>query len=421
MKLTSSATLALAGLIASGCMKQSEKYCALHPEDTAHCGTIDGGAACLDNADCAAIDPATPVCADDRTCVQCTVTDDTACTDGRVCRGDRTCGDCVAHAECDSGVCQVNGRCALEASVAYVATNGGGADCTLAAPCATLIAAEATARAIIKVSGTITNPTTVLFDARSTTIYADPGASVTSATAGNLIEVAVTGTELTIYGLRLFGGTGGGTGNAVYVATQSDPRITLDRVLIEGNDGSGVRATDGGDITITRSVIANNFGNQGVYLSNGKFSITNTIIAQNGKTTIVTGGAFLQPTSPSTFEFNTVADNVSMGGTSAYRGVTCSSEVSLANNIIVGNDLSGCNAEYTLFSPGDRPGGAGNLEGDAMFEATTTPSMPTYYRLAPTSPAKDTADPAATVTTDIDGDTRPVDGRSDMGADEVTP
>jgi hypothetical protein len=36
------------------------------------------------------------------------------------------------------------------------------------------------------------------------------------------------------------------------------------------------------------------------------------------------------------------------------------------------------------------------------------------------SPAKNTADPAATLNIDFDGDTRPQDGRSDMGADEFT-
>ena len=41
------------------------------------------------------------------------------------------------------------------------------------------------------------------------------------------------------------------------------------------------------------------------------------------------------------------------------------------------------------------------------------------FHLKTTSPCKNTADPAATLEVDIDGDARPLGGRHDMGADEV--
>ena len=65
--------------------------------------------------------------------------------------------------------------------------------------------------------------------------------------------------------------------------------------------------------------------------------------------------------------------------------------------------------------------GTGNMVGDPLFKSITNPSAPTYYRLNQGSAAKDMADAAATLMMDIDGNMRPVDGRSDMGADEVTP
>jgi hypothetical protein len=315
----------------------------------------------------------------------------------------------------------VNGRCADEANVAYLAPNGGGDQCTQTAPCNDAIVAENTMKPIIKVSGTITNTAALEFEARATTIYAEPGAAITRSNAGNIIEISNNGTELAIYGLRIFGGLGGNTSNGILFVGQSDAKLTLDRVLIENNDGSGVRAPDGGNVTITRSVIANNTGSQGILMSMNTFSITNTLIVGNGRTNIPTGGAFLNPIGSSTFEFNTVADNVSMGGTSSFRGVTCTGDFPISNNIIVGNEVSSCDVTYSFFSPGDMVAGTGNAMGDPMFKSIATPSGPTFYRLMPNSPAKDIADSNATLTTDIDGNMRPIDGRSDMGADEVAP
>lgn len=414
------------GLVAaSGCMKQSEKYCAMHPEDTVNCpdGGGDGGMACVGDSDCLAIDPTRPVCTADRRCAECTVDDAALCTEGRVCTAENTCGDCTRHDQCASAVCQANGRCADEAMVAYVSPAGGGSDCTKAMPCDDLVVAEGKVTPIIKVSGTVTNSSDVVFSDRSTTIYGDPGAAITRDGDGVIVTVENTGTTLVIYDLRIFGATGGGIGHGVYVEPQGNPTLALHRVLIESNDGSGVRATDGGDVTISRSVIANNTGSTGVVLMNGTFAVSNTIIAQNGRTTLMTspGGANLQPALPSTFEFNTVADNVTSGGAGFYRGIFCTPGVAIANSIIAGNDVTGCNVTYTLATPGDGASGAGNVTGDPMFTSTTTPSAPTFYRIDPASPAKDIADTAATLAMDIDGNMRPIDGRSDAGADEVVP
>ena len=406
----------------AGCMKQSEKYCAMHPDDTEHCsGGDDGGMACVDNDDCIAIDPTKAVCTDDRMCVECTVEDATACTDGRVCLG-RACGDCTDHAQCDSGVCQASGRCADASMVAYVAPTGGGDQCTQAAPCDDANEAENTARPIIKVTGIITSTNQVMFSARSTAIYAEPGAAFTRSSPGNIIEISNDGTELAIYGLRIFGASSAtNSGNGIFFMNQGDPKLTIDRCLIESNTGSGVRAPDGGDITITRSVIANNSGSTGLVLQNGKFNVTNTVIAGNGRNTLTSaGGALLQPALASKFEFNTLADNMNNLGAGNYRGITCVS-FDLANDIVVGNDTSGCGATYTFFSSGDMVVGTGNKMGNPVFVSTAMPSSATYYRIDPTSPAKDEADTAATLTMDIDGNMRPIDGRSDMGADEVAP
>src|SRR5690606_29758905 len=61
------------------------------------------------------------------------------CTDPArpVCGADDTCRACDADSECGAnGVCMIDGACADEAAILYVAPDGTGADCSVAAPCA---------------------------------------------------------------------------------------------------------------------------------------------------------------------------------------------------------------------------------------------------------------------------------------------
>ena len=235
------------------------------------------------------------------------------------------------------------GTCAEETTVAYLAANGTGTACTSAAPCGDLKDAVDTDRHIFKVDGAIIDDNVVVFQTGSTAIYSAANASVTRNSFGNIIEVDNAGTELAIHGLRIFGATGTGAGNGIYTDGQGNPKITLDRVMIDSNDGSGIRAPDGGDITVTRSVIANNTGNQGVFLQNATFSITNTVIAQNGKTTL--GHRRRLPVDAA----RSVEVRVQHGRrqrldrrSTAFRGITCSPGVAIANNIITGNEANGC-------------------------------------------------------------------------------
>jgi hypothetical protein len=47
------------------------------------------------------------------------------------------------------------------------------------------------------------------------------------------------------------------------------------------------------------------------------------------------------------------------------------------------------------------------------------PTAPDYFHIQPTSAAVDQADPASTMMTDIDGDSRPNGTAPDIGADEL--
>lgn len=69
---------------------------------------------------------------------------------------------------------------------------------------------------------------------------------------------------------------------------------------------------------------------------------------------------------------------------------------------------------YSDIGP-DTVTGMGNLNADPLF--VNVPQGD--FHLQAGSPAKDAADPTASLTTDIDGDPRPQGGRPDMGADEI--
>jgi hypothetical protein len=90
------------------------------------------------------------------------------------------------------------------------------------------------------------------------------------------------------------------------------------------------------------------------------------------------------------------------------------------SNIIVNNtgpaQVSGgnCPSTYSDIGPGAVPG-TGNLSSDPLF---VDPARNNFH-LQLASPARDAADPAATLAVDFDGDARPQGARRDMGADEI--
>ena len=125
--------------------------------------------------------------------------------------------------------------------------------------------------------------------------------------------------------------------------------------------------------------------------------------------------------SSETFDFNTVANNDSPNADGW--GVDCEdsvSGVSANNNIVTGPSSgdavsgAGCSWTYSNIQNATLPLGTGNIN-----------ETPTYldgeggdFHLASGSAGIDVADPAATMTIDLDDDARPVGDGYDMGADE---
>jgi hypothetical protein len=111
-------------------------------------------------------------------------------------------------------------------------------------------------------------------------------------------------------------------------------------------------------------------------------------------------------------------------------GVVCvliAQEMSLSNNIVFENQIGngraqtgGPNCSWTYSDIGSEAEGgiipgSGNINRDPTFANP----LQNDFHLQPSSPAKDAADPAATLIDDFDGDARPQGSMRDMGADEI--
>ncbi|HEY4175399.1 MAG TPA: choice-of-anchor Q domain-containing protein [Kofleriaceae bacterium] len=411
-------------LVLGACSKTSDKYCGLHPEDIEHCSGTDAGHACEVNQDCTS--PGLNVCTMAGACVQCTDTDHDACI-GTTPVCDTTsngCRACVADAECASGVCSDDGSCADESMIAYVAPAGTGTTCTKAMPCADLDVAEQTLKPHIRVDGTVTELATAEFMTGTRTI-SGAGATVQVMGSAAALKIGNAGTNLTIRGLTFTSIAGPALQQPMIMVTASGPRLELDRVTIAHGQYTAIDSQRNAIIVIHRSVFAFNDGGPALNLVAGQYDVTNSLIVANGAADSAQGGVVLNPLSDGqlhTFSFNTVADNNSARSGGRSTGIACTG-ATISNTIATGNMLTNCDGDYILWNLGDStsphtPHGTGVLQSEPQFASSADLASPMFYRLDIGSPAIDAADPAATLPNDIDGDARPVNGRSDIGADE---
>ena len=389
--------LLLVVVLLVACKEKNSEYCNGHPEDVANCPLLDGGRCTTDNQ-CG-----NGVCdTASSTCVQCTPEKAAACTGATPVCVDNACNRCTAHAQCaGSNVCLPDGSCAVETDVAYV--DAAGTDntmCAKAMPCTRLTSALTTTRRYIKLRGTIDDQVSI--NNQDVTLLAEPGAKLTSTTNGLLLEVRGS-SHVSIYDLEISGASGS-VGYGISMPTGNTAVLVLRRVKVLGNAAGGIS------------------------ISAGDFDIANTIVATNGNGSSLMGGIKIDGIAGGgthRLEFSTITANVGPG--TVNTGISCGTvltPLTFANNIIYGNIVSSggkqiggsanCIVAHSDVGP-DAATGTGVINVDPLFVGAATGN----FHLMPTSPAKDVADPASTLDTDIDGDARPQGPARDMGADEV--
>lgn len=258
------------------------RYCADHPYDDCR-KSWDAGIgpkSCKGDGDCTA---PTAVCdlGATMTCVQCTTAEPGACSGATPACVSNQCQECTAHAQCTaSNVCLPDGSCADEQQVAYVANGGSGTACTKVAPCGTLDNGVKAGRPFVKMAtGTVADNQTTTIDGKAVTILADPGAKLSLAGPGVILRVQNDGADVKIFDLEITDGTGAAN-PALSIPTGGAPKLTLTRVVVDGNQGVGISAASG-TLTMSRSIVTTNTGG-GLSISGSQFNITNCFIVVNG-------------------------------------------------------------------------------------------------------------------------------------------
>ncbi|HEX8111325.1 MAG TPA: right-handed parallel beta-helix repeat-containing protein [Kofleriaceae bacterium] len=363
-----------------------------------------------------------------------------------VCGIDEACHPCTMDTDCASQICLPDGSCASPIDVLYVSPTGSDLatcmpddHCSLARALALIDGTKSTIRldpAHYNLLATVVLPHDLHLVGRGATLDRN------AADSGAVLSIAA-GTHISLDYVTVTGGDGSsGDGIACTNAT-----LTLREVTIQGNAGSaisgsgcqlvvshaqllnnqaaGIVTSMPSDVVLVRSLVSGN-ASVGLALAMTTYDIENNVIVKNGGPNGL-GGVFITQILGGTvgrrvFGFNTVSQNSGPFGN--VSGVLCDQSVgvplAMTSNIVVNNagpaQISGgaCVWTYSDIAPGP-VSGTGNRSSDPLF----VDPVHNNFHLQLASPARDAADPAATLAVDIDGDARPQGAGRDMGADEI--
>lgn len=371
-------------------------------------------------------------------CVQCI--DDAACTaDAPVCDPTaKTCSACKEHSDCAaySGVCDA-GACAPESEVVYVRqmNSSDANDCSKATPCTTLNRAVAAVTAdkenkhFIRILDNLNYGENLSLSNVAVTIIGNDGTRLTAPTDGQPAIVVGAATSLSLDTLTIRS-----TGNAAdgIRCREDDSSLRIENATIRDNTNVGLDVF-GCQLIVERSVISGNLGG-GVRISDAPFTIINSYILANGSGTSQFGGMVISSNTvadPQLLAFNTILNN-NASGSADTRGVDCAlptaSPLRATSNILRGGAgglallaLDNCDWVHSNIEelPAELMAAEKNNIDDACDIAPGTDNLP---RIGAASMCKERGEPGTGIDVDYDGDPRP-DGsgadKPDIGADEI--
>ena len=438
---------------AAPCSEPATPIC--HDGDCIPCGSND---------QCAARDPALPICAPDGRCVECLLSHDCvagtspicedetcrACDNATECLGrDQTtpacgpsgaCVECRSHADCAGTIARPacdsatstcvpctadeqchyfcdrdfgTGRCITEAEIRFVdrrgcAEPGTGTFNDPYCEITTAVAHLGLARYIYVFTG-VYEPVSV--SGQSFRLRADTGALVQEASSGASFAVGG-GSVVEVQRLGVQASAGTAAGFAVTTG-----RLTLRNVRVEGLGDVGVRCTTG-HLALDASAIVANAGG-GLDLSSCTYQVVNSVIAQNGGATTSFGGARIAtPGAGSTFIHNSVLANAAKPDHVA--GVQCLQAAAVTNSIVWWNtplEVGQGFCAVTYSNLGEVKDGTGNMN---IAPALLGVGTGDYHYVAG-SAGIDAADLAVAPPRDFDGQPRPYGSAPDLGAFEWRP
>lgn len=237
---------------------------------------------------CAELDAGAPLCIDGA-CVQCTASSTAVCDELLFLCDDasKSCVPCTAHEQCSSGACQLAvGQCFPEGEVLHVDGDGGTAYMTVASAVGAVPNGTSAVIVVHELDSGGSYQGSVLLDGGKTiALLGAPGENPSIQGIGANPGLSVTGASTTVYvdALEL--------SNATTMGVVVEGGLAwVDRSRIVGNDGGGILAQNGAQLTLRNCFVGGSVNNVASTTVNGSMAtvLYSTLAAGYGTATAVT-------------------------------------------------------------------------------------------------------------------------------------